>query len=217
MTNKTTKPIGPFVLMTFEGDNFLFDERGLVMMNGKPKQTNVARLYFEKDLGEHKAKYWTLNIDEAQKFGTMDEATAQLCKLKNPHLIKVRKLQELQQMTNNKITDKRTIGARISALLVADSVPLSDAWGRLIDDAEKMESELQERRKADSDGMSAGNYCYHYKAEGENGCYAGVANVSDQVVDWNTFQAFKITVGRLNGDKITGITSLSFLGEVNKS
>ncbi|EHG8445185.1 hypothetical protein J6D68_001304 [Salmonella enterica subsp. enterica] len=77
--------------------------------------------------------------------------------------------------------------------------------------------ELQERRKADSDDMSAGNYCYHYKAEGENGCYAGVANVSYQVVDWNTFQAFKITVGRLNGDKITSITSLSFLGEVNKS
>ena len=96
MTNKTIKPIGPFVLMTFEGDNFLFDERGLVMMNGKPKQTNVARLYFEKDLGEHKAKYWTLNIDEAQKFGTMDEATAQLCKLKNPHLIKIRKLPEVQ-------------------------------------------------------------------------------------------------------------------------
>ncbi|EBV1888608.1 hypothetical protein DN122_07315 [Salmonella enterica subsp. enterica serovar Coquilhatville] len=53
---------------------------------------------------------------------------------------------------NNKLTDKRTIGARIAALLVADSVPLSDAWGRLIDDAEKMESELQERRKADDAG-----------------------------------------------------------------
>ncbi|MBH0432447.1 hypothetical protein I3B08_22690 [Salmonella enterica] len=56
-------------------------------------------------------------------------------------------------MTNIKLTDKRTIGARISALLVADSVPLSDAWGRLIDDAEKMESELQERRKADSENL----------------------------------------------------------------
>ncbi|EBY8083605.1 hypothetical protein D6P43_12145 [Salmonella enterica subsp. enterica serovar Banana] len=56
-------------------------------------------------------------------------------------------------MTNIKLTDKRTIGARISALLVADLVPLSDAWGRLIDDAEKMESELQERRKADSENL----------------------------------------------------------------
>lgn len=56
-------------------------------------------------------------------------------------------------MTNIKLTDKRTIGARISALLVADSVPLSDAWGRLIDDAEKMESDLQERRKADSENL----------------------------------------------------------------
>lgn len=57
-------------------------------------------------------------------------------------------------MTNSKLTDKRTIGARIAALLVADSVPLSDAWGLLIDDAEKMESELQERRKADSELVS---------------------------------------------------------------
>lgn len=56
-------------------------------------------------------------------------------------------------MKNNKLTDKRTIEARIAALLVADSVPLSDAWGRLIDDAEKMESELQERRKADSENL----------------------------------------------------------------
>lgn len=55
-------------------------------------------------------------------------------------------------MKNNKLTDKRTIGARITTLLVADSVPLSDAWGRLIDDAEKMESELQERRKAEAPG-----------------------------------------------------------------
>ncbi|MGO3413229.1 MAG: hypothetical protein ACTIMC_05775 [Kluyvera intermedia] len=107
MTYKTTKPTGPFVLITFEGDDILFDERGIVMMNGKPKQTNVARLYFEKDLGEHKAKYWTLNIDEAQKFGTMDEATAQLCKLKHPHLIKIRKLPEASlndQLTESELT-----------------------------------------------------------------------------------------------------------------
>lgn len=50
-------------------------------------------------------------------------------------------------MTTNKLTDERTIGARIAALLVADSVPLSDAWKALIDDAER--AELQERRKAD--------------------------------------------------------------------
>lgn len=50
---------------------------------------------------------------------------------------------------NNKLTDDRTIGARIAALLVADSVPLSDAWKALIDDAER--AELQERRKADSE------------------------------------------------------------------
>lgn len=49
-------------------------------------------------------------------------------------------------MTNNQLTDKSTIGARIAALLVADSVPLSDAWKALIDDAER--TELQERRKA---------------------------------------------------------------------
>lgn len=92
MKLNTVKPDGPFVLMTFEGDDILFDERGIVMINGKPKQLNVARLYFEKDLGEHKAKYWTLDIAAAQKFQTLDEATVQLCKLKNPHLIKVRQL-----------------------------------------------------------------------------------------------------------------------------
>ncbi|MEX8549624.1 hypothetical protein AB8E98_00995 [Salmonella enterica] len=42
-------------------------------------------------------------------------------------------------MTNNKLTDKRTIGARIAALLVADSVPLSDAWKALIDDVDSQE------------------------------------------------------------------------------
>lgn len=88
----TVKPEGPFVLITFEGDDILFDERGIVMINGKPKQTGLARLYFEKDLGEHKAKYWTLDIEDAEKFITLDEATIQLCKLKNPHLIKVRQL-----------------------------------------------------------------------------------------------------------------------------
>lgn len=56
---------------------------------------------------------------------------------------------------NNKLTDDRTIGARIAALLVADSVPLSDAWKALIDDAER--AELQERRKADSQAQATLN------------------------------------------------------------
>lgn len=56
-------------------------------------------------------------------------------------------------MTTNKLTDERTIGARIAALLVADSVPLSNAWKALIDDAER--AELQERRKADSETVGA--------------------------------------------------------------
>lgn len=88
----TVKPEGPFVLMTFEGDNILFDERGIVMMNGRPKWVGVARLYFEQDLGEHKAKYWSREIKDARKFDTIDEATIQLCKLKNPQAIKVRRL-----------------------------------------------------------------------------------------------------------------------------
>lgn len=92
MTHNTIKPDGPFVLMTFEGDDILFDERGIVMINGKPKWVGVERLYFEKDLGEQKAKYWTRSIEEAFVFSTMDEATTQLCKLKNPHLIRVRRL-----------------------------------------------------------------------------------------------------------------------------
>ncbi|SUF38213.1 prophage protein [Salmonella enterica] len=51
---------------------------------------------------------------------------------------------------SNKLTNRRTISARITDILVADSVPLSDAWKRLIDDAGEMELELQERRKADN-------------------------------------------------------------------
>jgi hypothetical protein len=90
----TQKPNGPFVLITFEGDGILFDDRGIVMMNGKAKQTGMARLYFESDLGEHKAKYWTTEIKEARTFNTIDEATAQLCKLNKPHLIKVRRLSQ---------------------------------------------------------------------------------------------------------------------------
>ncbi|HHT0992369.1 TPA: hypothetical protein ACTYAY_004261 [Enterobacter roggenkampii] len=94
MMLSTVKPEGPFVLITFDGDGFLFDERHeLVIINGKPKQRNVKRNYFESDLGEGKAKYWTLNIHEAHKFATIDEATAQLCRLKHPHLIRVRRLE----------------------------------------------------------------------------------------------------------------------------
>ena len=88
----TLNPEGPFVLMTFEGDDILTDDRGIVMMNGKPKWIGVGRLYFERDLGEHKAKYWTREITEAHTFITIDEATIQLCKLKNPGLIRVRQL-----------------------------------------------------------------------------------------------------------------------------
>lgn len=120
---------------------------------------------------------------------------------------------------NNKLTDEK-IKTRINAIEERRSAS-RDFWDGDYEYPEDIEllalRELQERRKADGDGMSAGNYCYHYKAEGENGCYAGVANVSDQVVDWNSFQEFKITVGRLSGDKINSIPSLSFLGEVNKS
>ncbi|PLO71638.1 hypothetical protein CWN49_09600 [Klebsiella michiganensis] len=94
---KIVKPEGPFVLMTFEGDDILFDERGIVMMNGKPKWTGVARLYFEHDLGDHKAKYWSRDIIDAHVFNTIDEAITQLCKLKNPHLIKVRRLEREEQ------------------------------------------------------------------------------------------------------------------------
>ncbi|MFO42453.1 hypothetical protein ED318_26140 [Salmonella enterica] len=44
---------------------------------------DVKRNYFESDLGEGKAKYWTLNIEEAHRFNSIDEATEQLCKLGN--------------------------------------------------------------------------------------------------------------------------------------
>lgn len=63
----------------------------------------------------------------------------------------------------NKLTDERTIGARIAALLVADSVPLSDAWKMLIDDAEHVE--LQERRKADSSEPVADVVAWHKDGE----------------------------------------------------
>lgn len=93
MNSLTLKPEGPFVLITFDGEGFLFDSRHeLVIINGKAKQHGVKRNYFESDLGEGKAKYWTLNIDEAHKFATIDEATEQLCKLNRPHLIKIRQL-----------------------------------------------------------------------------------------------------------------------------
>lgn len=92
MTIKTVKPEGPFVLMTLEGDDILCDERGIVLMLGRPKRMDVKRNYFESDLGDGKAKYWTLNIEEAHKFDTIDAATEQLCKLTRPHLIKVRRL-----------------------------------------------------------------------------------------------------------------------------
>lgn len=86
-------------------------------------------------------------------------------------------------MKNNKLTDKRTIGARIAALLVADSVPLSDAWGRLIDDAEKMESELQERRKADNQEPAG----YHVIREcGKVGCSVATLEEAEKTRDfWN--------------------------------
>nr|WP_172692912.1 hypothetical protein [Escherichia coli] len=91
---RTSKPEGPFVLITFEGDEFLFDDRhNVVKINGRPKKMDVKRNYFESDLGEGKAKYWTLNIEEAHRFNSIDEATEQLCKLNRPHLIKIRKVE----------------------------------------------------------------------------------------------------------------------------
>nr|QNL32700.1 Hypothetical protein [Raoultella ornithinolytica] len=61
-SSRTSKPEGPFVLITFEGDEFLFDDRhNVVKINGRPKKMDVKRNYFESDLGEGKAKYWTLN------------------------------------------------------------------------------------------------------------------------------------------------------------
>ncbi|EMB2151996.1 hypothetical protein U8F20_004085 [Salmonella enterica] len=49
------------------------------------------------DLGEGKAKYWTLNIEEAHRFNSIDEATEQLCKLNRPHLIKIRKVEGVSE------------------------------------------------------------------------------------------------------------------------
>ena len=57
----------------------------------------VKRHYFESDLGEGKAKYWTLNIEEAHRFNSIDEATEQLCKLNRPHLIKIRKVEGVSE------------------------------------------------------------------------------------------------------------------------
>ena len=89
----TQKAEGPFVLLTLVGEGFIFDERHeIVRINGRPKQIGVKRNYFESDLGEGKAKYWTLDINEAHVFRTLDAATEQLCKLSRPHLIKIRKL-----------------------------------------------------------------------------------------------------------------------------
>nr|WP_181716400.1 hypothetical protein [Escherichia coli]QID22482.1 hypothetical protein [Escherichia coli] len=89
----TQKAEGPFVLLTLVGEGFIFDERHeIVRINGRPKQIGVKRNYFESDLVEGKAKYWTLDINEAHVFPTLDAATEQLCKLSRPHLIKIRKL-----------------------------------------------------------------------------------------------------------------------------
>ena len=89
----TQKAEDPFVLLTLVGEGFIFDERHeIVRINGRPKQIGVKRNYFESDLGEGKAKYWTLDINEAHVFPTLDAATEQLCKLSRPHLIKIRKL-----------------------------------------------------------------------------------------------------------------------------
>lgn len=89
----TEKPEGPFVLLTLVGDGFIFDERHeIIRINGRPKQVGVKRNYFESDLGEGKAKYWTLDINEAHLFPSIDAATEQLCKLSRSHMIKIRKL-----------------------------------------------------------------------------------------------------------------------------
>ncbi len=42
-------------------------------------------------------KYWTLNIEEAHRFNSIDEATEQLCKLNRPHLIKIRKVEGVSE------------------------------------------------------------------------------------------------------------------------
>ena len=97
-SSRTSKPEGPFVLISFEGDECVFDDRhNVVKINGRPKKMDVKRNYFESDLGEGKAKYWTLNIEEAHRFNSIDEATEQLCKLSRPHLIKIRKVEGVSE------------------------------------------------------------------------------------------------------------------------
>ena len=74
-----------------------YDRHNVVKINGRPKKMDVKRNYFESDLGEGKAKYWTLNIEEAHRFNSIDEATEQLCKLNRPHLIKIRKVEGVSE------------------------------------------------------------------------------------------------------------------------
>ena len=95
---RTSKPEGPFVLITFEGDEFLFDDRhNVVKINGRPKKMDVKRNYFDSDQGERKAKYWILNLEAAHRVNSIDEATEQLCKLNRPHLIKIRKVEGVSE------------------------------------------------------------------------------------------------------------------------
>lgn len=44
---RTSKPEGPFVLITFEGDEFLFDDRhNVVKINGRPKKNGCKAKLF---------------------------------------------------------------------------------------------------------------------------------------------------------------------------
>ncbi|NAW59297.1 MULTISPECIES: hypothetical protein [unclassified Vibrio] len=89
MTNKTFQglmeheshqhPITPitgrFILSSLDGD-FKFDEEFKIVKNaeGPPMLDNPATVYFESDLGEGKAKYWTDNIEQAHVFSDFESA-----------------------------------------------------------------------------------------------------------------------------------------------
>lgn len=46
-------------------------------------------LYFEKDLGENKVKYFTEEIEGAKVFEDLNECYQQMIKLKKPELLRI--------------------------------------------------------------------------------------------------------------------------------
>lgn len=87
---KLSQITGRFVLCS-ESGQYTFDDDCEILKHpdGTMVLSNAETVYFEEDLGEGKAKYWTKNLNEAHVFTNIDDAVAMFLATKTSQVLTV--------------------------------------------------------------------------------------------------------------------------------